>query len=142
MRFDHHPLPVGEAPGCSVWYAARSLTGVASGRRVCFVKLRTALTVLNLHEAAARAFGLDQRIGTAEDYESTQAWDRSFYGNYPEIHGIRWSGRQAGSICIVLNNRVSMDSLRLIEDRDIAHLSVWPRISRAARRSYLPILAP
>lgn len=113
-----------------------------SGRRVCRVALRTPLTVLNLQGIAARAFGLDQRIGTDQDYERTQAWARAFYGNYPKIHGIRWSGRQTGSICVVLNDRAPMGSLELKEDLDIAHPSIWPRIARAARRAYVPILAP
>jgi len=153
MRFDHHPPPAGSASGRSVWYAATSLVGAlsevfgnegkiarGSSRRICFVRLRISLTVLNLAGVAARAFGLDQRIGTDRDYAVCQEWARWFYDQYPEIQGIRWRGRQAGSICIVLNDRVEMDLLELVSDYDIVHPDVWPRIARAAVRAHLQIL--
>jgi hypothetical protein len=95
---------------------------------------------LNLAGIAARAFGLDQRIGTDRDYPLCQQWARAFYKGYPQIHGIRWRGRQAGSICLVLNDRVEMDQLELIADSDIAHPDVWSRIARAALRAHLRIL--
>ncbi len=110
-----------------------------SGRRICFVKPRISLTVLNLVGVAARAFGLDQRIGTDRDYSLCQEWARAFYNHYPQIHGIRWRGRQAGSICIVLNDRVEVDLLGLAADSDIAHPDVWPRIARAAFRAHLRV---
>jgi RES domain len=154
VRFDHHPLPATDASGCSVWYAATSMIGAlseafgnqgqiarTSGRRVCFVRLRTSLAVLNLAGIAARAFGLDQRIGTDQDYPLCQQWARAFYKSYPQIQGIRWRGRQAGSICLALNDRVETDRLELMADSDIAHPDVWPRIARAAIRAHLRILS-
>jgi len=153
MRFDHHPLPAGAASGCSVWYAANSMIGAVSeafgnqgqiarrsGRRICFVRLRTWLTVLDLVGLGARAFSLDQRIGTDRDYSRCQEWARAFYNHYPQIHGLRWRGRQTGSICIVLNDRVDMDLLELVADYDIAHPDTWTRIARAAVRAHLRIL--
>jgi RES domain len=90
---------------------------------------------------AARVFGLDQRIGTSTDYALCQEWAQAFYDSYPEIRGIRWRGRQAGSICAVLNDRAGRGSLEAITDCAISHPDVWPQISRAARRARLRIVA-
>lgn len=98
--------------------------------------------MLDLVGVAARAFNLDQRIGTDRNYEISQAWARAFYSSYPEIQGIRWRGRQSGSICVVLNDRVEMrNSLKLSIDRDIDDPVVSARITRAAYRAKVPILA-
>ena len=128
-------------PSSSNWQAVRrsSSTIRKSGRRICYVRLRISLTLLNLVGVAARALGLDQRIGTDRDYPLCQEWARAFYNHYPQIHGVRWRGRQAGSICVVLNDRVEMDLLELVADDDIAHPDVWPRIARTALRAHLRI---
>lgn len=150
MRFDHH-LPASSDR--SVWYAGTSMLGAicetfgdsgfldkGSGRRICIVRLRLPLQVLNLVGTAARVFGLDQRIGTDRDYARCQEWARAFYDRYPAIQGIRWRGRQAGSICVALNDRVDMHLLGLAEDYDIADPTVWPGIVQAAHRARLQIL--
>jgi hypothetical protein len=138
-----------------VWYAATSLIGAVSeafgdsgfldrgsGRRICVASPRLSLKVLDLVGVAARAFRLDQRIGTEMDSSACQEWSRAFYDRYPEIQGIRWRGRQAGSICIALNDRVEMDLLELVLDYDIAHPDVWPRIADSARRAHLRLTPP
>jgi hypothetical protein len=153
MRFDHHPLPPGDTSGRSVWYCAKFLVGAVSeafgnggfvdkwsGRRVCFVRLRSTLRVLNLTGNDPRAFNLDQQIGTDRSYEVSQAWARAYYESYPEIQGIRWSARQSGSVCVVFNDRAPMSSLELIQDDDISHPLLWPRVARAAVDAYLEIL--
>lgn len=153
MRFDHHPPPPGDASGRSVWYCAKFLVGATaeafanqgfidkgSGRKVCFAWLRSSLTVLNLSGTDPHAFHLDQRIGTDLSYDVSQSWARAFYDSYPEIEAIRWPGRHAGSICIVFNDRATMRSLELVQDVDISHPRVWPRIARAARRAYLEVV--
>jgi hypothetical protein len=152
MRFDHHLPPIGAGTDRSVWYAATSMLGAvsetfgdsgfldkSSGRRICIVRLRLPLQVLNLVGPASRVFGLDQRIGTDRDYVRCQEWARAFYEHYPVIHGIRWRGRQAGSICVVLNERVDMHLLGLAEDYDIVHPAMWPGIVQAAHRARLQI---
>ncbi|MFL6194169.1 MAG: RES family NAD+ phosphorylase [Thermoanaerobaculia bacterium] len=153
LRFDHHPPPPGGSSGRSVWYASASLVGAVSeafgntgfldkgsGRRICVAAIRRSLPVLDLVGVAARAFGLDQRVGTDRGYVATQAWARAFYDHYPRIFGIRWRGRQAGSICVVLNDRADMDLLDAMSDHDISHPDVWPRIVRSARRARLRIV--
>ncbi|HEX4962303.1 MAG TPA: RES family NAD+ phosphorylase [Thermoanaerobaculia bacterium] len=150
MRFDHHLPPPGLHSDRSVWYAATSLIGAVSeafgdagfldprsGRRICVASPRLSLMVLNLVGVAARAFGLDQRIGTELDSSLCQEWARAFYDHYPEIQGIRWRGRQAGSICVALNERAELDLLELALDYDILHPDVWPRITDSARRAHL-----
>jgi hypothetical protein len=152
MRFDHQPPPLSVHPERSVWYAATSLIGAVSesfgdqgfldqgsGRRVCVAKPRLSIRVLDLVGIAARVFGLDQRIGTELDSSLCQEWSRAFYDYYPDLQGIRWRGRQAGSICLALNDRVEMDLLELVMDHDIAHPDVWSRIVDTARRAHLRV---
>lgn len=155
MRFDHHAPPPRLHAERSVWYAATSLIGAvseafgdagfvdqASGRRICVVRPRMSFRLLDLVGVAARVFRLDQRIGTEFDSPLCQAWSRAFYDRYPDIEGIRWRGRQAGSICIVLNDRVDMGLLDLLLDHDISHSKVWPRIADSARRAHLRLAPP
>lgn len=150
LRFDHHLAPVGSRSDRTVWYAATSLLGAVSEafgnqgtvdkgseRRVCVAQLLSPLTVVG-----ARVLGLDQRIGTSLEYERCQEWARVLYEQYPEIQGIRWRGRQAGSICIVLNDRADMSTLQAVVDAEISHPEIWPRIARAARRANLRVRGP
>lgn len=150
VRFDHH----SSVPGRSVWYAATSMLGAVaeafgnqgfvdrdSGRRICIATTRSPLLLIDLVGVAARFFRLDQRIGTSTEYARCQEWAKAFYDSYPEISGIRWRGRQTGSICVVLNDRVGRGSLGAITDCDISHPDIWPQISRAARRARLRIVA-
>lgn len=152
-RFDHHRPPVGTDPERSVWYAARSLVGATaeafgnlgfvdqgSDRRLVVVRVRGPLRLLDLAGTAARAFGLDQRVGTSTDYELCRAWARAFYERYTDLEGIHWRGRQAGSLCVVLTNRADMSKLEAIADDDITKPAVWLRVARAAHRCRLRAL--
>jgi hypothetical protein len=153
VRFDHHLPPAGTAPGRSIWFAAASLTGALaeafgslglvdreSGRRVCLARARSALSLLDLVGVGPRVFGLDQRIATSRDYGRCQQWSRAFYDTYPAILGLRWRGRESGSICYALNDRADMESLELLADHDLGNAAVWPRIARAARRCHLRVV--
>ncbi len=146
-RFDHHRLPAGEDPERSVWYAARSLLGATAeafgnlgfidrgaGRRVVVARVRSPILLLDLVGVAARGLGLDQRIATSTEYPTCQAWARAVYERYPHLAGIRWRGRQAGAIAVVLTDRADLTSLEATADFDLAHPAVWPRIARAAGR--------
>ncbi|HUP00147.1 MAG TPA: RES family NAD+ phosphorylase [Gemmatimonadota bacterium] len=153
-RFDHHrALPEGEDPDRWVWYASKSLTGAVgeafgedrlidreSNRRVVVARVQEPLTLLGLTGAGPRVFGLDQRIATTTDYRSTQAWARAFYGWYAGLAGIQWRGRQAGSVCVVLNDRADMDQPILEADHRLVDPAVWPRIVRAARRCSIRVI--
>jgi len=154
QRFDHHLPPPGSGSERAVWYAATSLLGAVAeafgnlgfidrdcGRRVCLVRVCEPLAVLDLVGAAPRAFGLDQRIATTGDYAVCQAWGRAFYESYPKLCGLRWRGRQAGSVCLVLNDRTETRSLEALADDDLGSPNVWPRIARAGRRCHLRIIA-
>lgn len=155
LRFDHHVVSSGADSGRSAWYAATSLIGAvaeafgdagmidkAANRRICIVRLRSQLSLVNLVGIAARSLGLDQRIGTTTEYALCQAWARALYEQYPEIQGIRWRGRQAGSICVLLNDRADMGVLEVVQDCLIGHSDIWPSIFRAARRARLRISIP
>lgn len=155
LRFDHHEVSPGAGSGRSVWYAATSLIGAvaeafgnagmidrAANRRICIVRLRSQFSLVNLVGIAARSLGLDQRIGTTTDYALCQAWARELYEQYSEIQGIRWRGRQTGSICVLLNDRVDMSMLEVVQDCPVDHSDLWPSIARAARRARLRISIP
>ncbi len=146
MRFDHHQPPCSVDSSRSVWYASTSLRGAvaetfgrggivdpASCIRLVKAEVRGALRVLNLIGVPARAMGLTQEIATPTDYATSQAWARAFYDQYPTIQGIRWRGRQIGSVCIVLNDRAAMVGLSPDLDSDLADPRIWPRVARAVR---------
>lgn len=154
VRFDHHLPPLGISANRSVWYSATSLLGAVSeafgnrgyldrdsGRRVCLARVRSRVSVLDLVGASPRRFGLDQRIATSTDYPKCQEWSRAFYDQFEGIQGLRWRGRQTGSICFMLNDRARMSCLEAVVDLEISHPDVWRRIARAARRARLRILA-
>ena len=146
--------PIGIDPdGRAVWYAATSLLGAVAesfgnlgfvdrgaGRRVVVARVASPLVLIDLVGVAARAFGLDQRIGTTTAYEQTQAWSRAWYEAYPSAVGVRWRGRQSGSTCILLTDRAEMAALRVESDHRLDEAAVWPRIARAARRCHLEVL--
>lgn len=152
-RFDHHQPPLGSDRGSAVWYAASSLAGALAeafghlgfvdrraGQRVVVARVETNIPVLDLVGAAARFFGLDQRIATWTDSDWTQSWARAFHASYPDLEGLRWRGRQSGSLCFVLNERADMSSLVLESDHELSEAMVWPRIVRAARRAHLRVV--
>jgi hypothetical protein len=153
MRFDHQLPPLGTSPDRSVWYASTALVGAvaesfgnagvvdrACGRRVVVARAVGALTVVDLVGLAARRVGLTQEVGAATDYAKTQEWARAFYDQHPQLVGIRWRGRQSGSICFVLNDRTPMGLLALVSDHAINDPHVWPRVARAARRCSLRVI--
>jgi hypothetical protein len=152
LRFDHHLPPTGESTDRSVWYGATSLVGAVAEafgyrgrldkearRWVCAVRVRLPLVLVDLVGVGARSFGLDQRIGTVLEYTICQEWARALYERYPSACGFRWRGRQAGSICVVLNDRADMGLLELIADYPISHPKVWNQIGRAARRAKIRV---
>ncbi len=152
MRFDHHPPPCRLHARHSVWYAAASLNGAvaeAFGRqgaidraadlRVVKAKVQGELRLLDLVGVAARAVGLTQEIAATTDYALCQEWARALYHQLPHVHGIRWRGRQSGSLCVVLSDRAEMESLDG-ESWALTDLAVWPRIARAARECRLQVV--
>jgi hypothetical protein len=152
-RFDHHRPPPGHDPVRAVWYASTRLVGAVAeafgplgfldrsgGKRAAVVEVITAVPLLNLVGVAVRHVGLTHEIASTIDYELTQQWARAFYEQYPDLHGIRWPGRQAGAISVLLNDRAVMDHLRLIEDHDIWSTAVRARIARAARSCRLTVV--
>ena len=155
LRFDHHLPPLGGSRDRSVWYGATSLVGAVAEafgnrgrldkgarRRICVVRVRSPLLLINLVGVAARTFGLDQRIGTVLEYTVCQEWARALYERYASSHGLRWRGRQAGSLCVALNDRADMGSFELIADYPISHPKVWNQVAGAARRARLRIVGP
>lgn len=146
FRFDHHPLPVADHPEFGVLYLAMSLSGAVaeafgdrgfvdkrSDRRIAVLRVTKALRVIDLVGAAARRLGLDQRIGTTTDYAATQAWARRLFDDEPVASGIRWRGRQAGTIVAVMNQRIATGDLAVDADLAIGADAIWPRIARAAQ---------
>jgi hypothetical protein len=83
---------------------------------------------------AARRFGLTQEIATTTDYDLTHQWARALYERYETLAGLRWRGRESGSIFVVLTDRVPMQNLVREIDLPITDSSIWPRVARAAHR--------
>ena len=146
-RFDHHRPPPGPDPDRSVWYASRALLGAvaetygkrgfldrSAGDRVVVARVVAPIRLVDLVGVAARRFGLTQEIAATTDYALTQQWARAFYDSYDKLAGIRWRGRETGSICVVLTDRARMRSLVRESDLPVTDPSVWPRIARAAQR--------
>ncbi len=136
----------------SVWYSAASFVGAvaeAFGRqgsidraadlRVAKARVHGELRVLDLVGTAARAVGLTQEIAATTDYALCQEWARALYRQVPEVHGIRWRGRQSGSLCVVLQDRAEMNKQLEGESWSIVDPAVWPRMARAARECRLTI---
>lgn len=152
MRFDHHPPPCRLHVDRSVWYSATSLRGAVAesfGReasikrgarlRVVMATVRKQLRVLDLVGVAARSLGLTQEIAATTDCHACQEWARALYDHYPQAHGIRWRGRQSGSVCVVLHDRAEMARLEG-ESWSLTDPEVWPRIARAARDCRLTVV--
>jgi hypothetical protein len=136
-----------------VWYASRSVLGSvaesfgkrgfldrAAGDRIAVARVREPVRLVDLVGVAARRFGLTQEIASATDCERSQEWARALYELYDDLAGIRWRGRQAGSICVVLTDRAPMRSLGLESDYPVGDPSVWPRVARAAWRCGIRIV--
>jgi hypothetical protein len=152
-RFDHQPPPRSDHPTRSVWYASTSLRGAVaeafgrlgfidqgSGRRVVQARIAGPIRVLDLVGVAVRRLELTQEIATTTDYALCQSYARAFYDQYPDIQGIRWRGREIGSINLVLNDRADMAALFPEVDEEIVHRDLWPRIARAARDCHLEVV--
>lgn len=152
MRFDHHPPPCRSHEAVSVWYSAASLIGAVAevygrkqeidrhaGQRIALATVERPLKVLDLLGVAARQVALTQEIGVSTDYEGTRAWAREFYRRYEGCQGIRWRGRQSGSVCLLLNDRAAMAHLAA-RHWPITALEVWPRIARCARACRIDVV--
>jgi hypothetical protein len=136
-----------------VWYASRSLLGAiaesfgrrgfldpAAGERIVVARVNAPIRLVDLVRVAARRFGLTQEIASTTDYVRTQEWARALYAAYPDLAGIRWRGRQAGSISAVLTDRFRARSLTLEFDAVVSDPRVWPRVARAAQRCRVRIV--
>lgn len=152
-RFDHHEPPPGTASDRSVWYASRSLLGAvaeafgkrgfvdrAAGEKVALCRVAAPIRLVDLVGVAARRVGLTQEVAATTDYAPTQEWARALYAAYDGLSGIRWRGRQSGSISIVLTDRADMRRLALETDLAVTDPRVWPRIARAALRCSLQVV--
>ncbi len=152
-RFDHQPPPTAVHPNRSVWYASNSLRGAVaesfgklgfvdcdSGRRVVVARADAPIVVLELLGAAVKRLKLTQEIATTTDYPICQSYARAFYAQFTAIQGIRWRGREIGSVNVVLNDRAEMTALTPEADEGIIHPGIWPRIARAANLCRMEII--
>lgn len=136
-----------------MWYGSRSLVGAvaesfgkrgfldaSAGDRIVIARVVSPISLIDLVGVKARRFGLAQEVAATGDYSRTQEWARALYDAYPGLAGVRWRGRQAGSICVVLTDRLPRGSLALKLDADVSDPRVWPRVARAARRCGVRII--
>lgn len=152
-RFDHQPPPTALHPNRSVWYAGNSLRGAVAesfgklgfldrdcGRMVVVARVDAPILVLELLGAAVKRLKLTQEIATTTDYPLCQSYARAFYEQFAAIQGIRWRGREIGSVNVVLNDRTEMTALSPEVDEEITQPSIWPRVARAAKACGLDIV--
>lgn len=111
-----------------------------SDRRIAMVRLNKPITVLDLLGAAVKRLKLTQEIATTTDYRLCQSYARAFYDQFPSVQGIRWRGREIGSVNLVLNDRTDFSLLALQVDLPLADSAVWTRIARAARNCRLDVI--
>lgn len=158
QRFDHHEPPKGKDKDEGVWYAGLTLKGAVAERfgrhprivdgngpdRVVLLEVAAFVRVFDFVAAAARfaAPGMDQRIGTTTKYAITQQWARAIYQRRVDVAGIRWLGRQAGTINVALTDRADLSRLNVLHDYSIGDPAVWPRIATAATALNLTIISP
>ena len=135
-----------------MWYSAASLRGAVAeafgrhgfvdrtaGYRIVKAVIQHEIPVLDFLGLAPRALQLTQEIAASTDYPTTQSWARAIYQSYRNIQGVRWRGRQSGSMCILLHDRANMAQLEA-ESWSVNDPIVWPRIARAARECRMKIV--
>ena len=111
-----------------------------AGHSIVVARVVSPLRLVDLLGKAPRRLGLTQEVASTTSYARTQRWARAFYDSYEHLHGIRWRGRQSGSLCVVLTERAPFTSLQPSTDLPLTHPAVWPRIVRAARECAIPII--
>ena len=152
LRFDPHHLPRGEDPGRGVWYGASTpdaalaeafqidrtidraryrpyLTGLS------FTRPLTALDVAaDSHGAWATRAGGTYAISTGP-HAVTQCWARTIIDAHPDLEGLRYNSRFAGTPCLAL----FVPAADAMPDRPklslpLTHPDLASRIAGAAKR--------
>ncbi|MEM8994825.1 MAG: RES domain-containing protein, partial [Acidobacteriota bacterium] len=111
----------------------------SSPARLALATAVESIEVVDLVGPSARWVGATQEIAATPDLAATREWARALHRSFPSLRGLRWRGRQAGSICFVLNERTSIAALRA-EDWPISEARLWPRVARAARDCRLAVV--
>lgn len=119
LRFDPHPLPVGNHPGIGVWYgASEPLAALAESFQIdrTIDRLRGApyLTALRftrelrlLDLAADSAGSWPTRAGgtfalSTGPHSITQRWARRIAEAFPDVDGVLYNSRFSGRHCVAL----------------------------------------
>lgn len=152
LRFDPHRLPRGEDPGHSVWYGASTpdgalgeafqvdrtidrerdnpyLTGLSFARPLVVLDLAT-----DSEGAWATRTGGTFAISTGP-HVVTQHWARNIVEAFPDLDGLRYNSRFAGSPCLAL----FLPAVTAMPDRPalslpLSHPDLATRIAGAAKR--------
>ncbi len=105
------------------------------GRRRTQLASNRDLVLINLDDAKTqKAFGLDARIASALEYETTRLWSRAWHDWYAQADGIRYRSRQENA---TLN-------LCLFLDRcgDALAIGQSAKLDQIDRRELLHLVAP
>lgn len=153
LRFDPHHLPVGEDPsGCSVWYGASTPAGALAeafqvdrtidrGRLSPYLtglSFNRPLTVLDVTTDSDGAWAI--RAGgtfalSTGQHEVTQRWARHIVKAHPDLDGLRYNSRFAGTPCLALfAPAVAAMPARPVLSLPLTHPDLATRIAGAARR--------
>jgi RES domain len=152
LRFDPHALPKGEDPGHGVWYGAstpdaalgeafqvdRTIDRELQSPYLTGLSFTRPLTVLDLAVDSAGAWAT--RVGgtfamSTGPHEVTQHWARSIAGAFPDLDGLRYNSRFAGTPCLALFlPTLTAMPVRPKLSLPLTHPDLTSRIAGAARR--------
>ncbi|MFW0790769.1 RES family NAD+ phosphorylase [Gordonia sp. CPCC 205333] len=150
LRFDQHPLPVGEHPRYGIWYGAadprgalaevfqetrvidrhtdaKYLTGLRFTRPLRLLDVG-GIGVATWITRAGGNHGLD-----SAPHRRSQQWARAIHSAFDEIDGIAYRGRFAGGTCVALFERTAGDfPANPLISLPLSHPGLEGRIATAA----------
>jgi hypothetical protein len=152
LRFDPHPESEGEHPGHGVWYGG-SVPGAALAEAFqqdkTIDRTRGALYLTsvrftrNLHllDVATESVGAwptracgNFAMSTAA-HAITQQWARAIVGAFPDLDGIRYNSRFAGSACMALYGPAAPAlTERPVSSQPLSHPGLAKRLASVADR--------
>jgi RES domain len=152
LRFDPHPEPVGEHPGHAVWYGGsapgaalaeafqqdRTIDRVRGGPYLTGLRFTRQLRLLDVATDSVGAWptrvGGNFAMSTAA-HAITQRWARAIVAAFPDLDGIRYNSRFAGTACMALfAPAVCALEDRPLSSQPLSHPGLAKRIAGVADR--------
>lgn len=124
LRFDQHPLPVGDHPKHGIWYGAGDPRGAlaevfqetrvidrhADAKYLTGLRFTRALRLLDVGGVGEGVWitraGGNHALDSAP-HSRSQEWARAIYAAFDDVDGIAYRGRFAGGVCVALFERTA-----------------------------------